>query len=409
MNERLIIQNFAGLNVDIELGRINIFIGPQASGKSVCAKLLYFFKDVFINILQSAEDGQTISDLKEHLHDYFLRLFDITTIHNNFLITYTIEEESIEVRYLHKKLVVEFSSYYLDIYKQCKLIVSSDIGFSVPFTDRLEKELVARAEIDLHPFAGAWQLFIPASRAIFSVLENYNTVKIPSFLEDPLFSQFERLYRSIQRNKLRQLIPVERPIQNLVKKVLKATLIGDEKAYFLQQANGQVVKIQQSSSGQQEILPLLLLLEYLSSEKSPNLKSVVYIEEPETHLFSESQRILAHLLAQVYQQRGLPIQYIITTHSPYLLASFNNLVYAHQLAQTLRDQPAELQQLYQVVPLSQQLPLADFRVYGFEKGSAHSLINIESGLLSADLLDSASDVTADQFTALMALDPATHP
>ena len=42
-------------------------------------------------------------------------------------------------------------------------------------------------------------------------------------------------------------------------------------------------------------------------------------------------------------------------------------------------------------------------------GTVKPLIDEESGLLTADLLDSASDVTADQFGALMALDPAIHP
>ena len=117
---------------------------------------------------------------------------------------------------------------------------------------------------------------------------------------------------------------------------------------------------------------------------------------------------MAQLMASVYHESIFSLQYVITTHSPYLLASFNNLVYAQQLAETLRDQPDKLKALYQVVPENQQLALANMRVYGFENDTAHSLIDEESGLLSADLLDSASDVTADQFGDLMALDPATQ-
>ncbi len=49
MAERLIIRNFAGIDeIDIELGRINIFIGAQASGKSICVKCLYFSKAVSV-------------------------------------------------------------------------------------------------------------------------------------------------------------------------------------------------------------------------------------------------------------------------------------------------------------------------------------------------------------------------
>lgn len=39
-HERLIIDNFAGIkHLEIELKKINILIGPQGTGKSVCAKL----------------------------------------------------------------------------------------------------------------------------------------------------------------------------------------------------------------------------------------------------------------------------------------------------------------------------------------------------------------------------------
>ncbi len=45
--EKLLIHNFAGLKeVTIEVSPITGFIGPQASGKSVIAKLLYFFREI---------------------------------------------------------------------------------------------------------------------------------------------------------------------------------------------------------------------------------------------------------------------------------------------------------------------------------------------------------------------------
>ena len=156
---------------------------------------------------------------------------------------------------------------------------------------------------------------------------------------------------------------------------------------------------------------MLLLINLVSDDdETPDQgPHTVYVEEPEAHLFPESQRAMAQLMTSVYQESVFSLQYVITTHSPYLLASFNNLVYAHQLAETLRDQPATLKALYKIVPKNQQLALADVRVYGFENGRVKSLIDEELGLLSADLLDSASDVTGEQFGALMALDPATQP
>lgn len=44
--ETLHIQNFAGItDATLTLSRMNVFIGPQASGKSVCAKLLFYFRE----------------------------------------------------------------------------------------------------------------------------------------------------------------------------------------------------------------------------------------------------------------------------------------------------------------------------------------------------------------------------
>ena len=58
MTERLIIQNFAGIqHIDIEIKKFNILIGPQAIGKSVCAKLLFYFKNFTSEIINAV--GET--------------------------------------------------------------------------------------------------------------------------------------------------------------------------------------------------------------------------------------------------------------------------------------------------------------------------------------------------------------
>jgi predicted ATPase len=46
--ERLTIKNFGKLkNIVIDFNRINIFIGEQATGKSLIAKVLFFCKSFF--------------------------------------------------------------------------------------------------------------------------------------------------------------------------------------------------------------------------------------------------------------------------------------------------------------------------------------------------------------------------
>jgi len=53
VTEKIYIDGFAGLNnFEKDLNRINVLIGPKASGKSVVAKLFYFFNDVVLNFTQ---------------------------------------------------------------------------------------------------------------------------------------------------------------------------------------------------------------------------------------------------------------------------------------------------------------------------------------------------------------------
>jgi predicted ATPase len=63
MNEKITIKNFGGLDeVKIPLNSINIFIGKQAFGKSVSAKLIYFlrtyFEDIFLRTLDRQRKNQ---------------------------------------------------------------------------------------------------------------------------------------------------------------------------------------------------------------------------------------------------------------------------------------------------------------------------------------------------------------
>ena len=47
MKEKIYIENFLGIKkIDLKLNKINILIGQQSIGKSVCSKLLFFFKSL---------------------------------------------------------------------------------------------------------------------------------------------------------------------------------------------------------------------------------------------------------------------------------------------------------------------------------------------------------------------------
>lgn len=99
VTERLIVKNFAGIKeLEIEVKRINILIGPQASGKSVCAKLLFYFKNFVWEILSVVENEQSKRDLDSNYSKTFEKYFPPESWgEDNFYIKYEIADVSIEI------------------------------------------------------------------------------------------------------------------------------------------------------------------------------------------------------------------------------------------------------------------------------------------------------------------------
>ena len=429
MTERLIIRNFAGLEeVDIELGRINIFIGPQASGKSVCAKCLYWFKSFLPDFLFSASKGNDWKSFEKIFLNRFKEYFPgIWQTDELLFLRYEVEGRFIELTNTDSKLHLRYD----DLFRRATYDIIGGIAalkekyaqpeikwrtlssqFELSYEENI---LLDKIKGPLHEEVGDMldtkQLFILAGRSFFAALKGaFLSFLANSPVIDPFLRSFISNYELQRRYQPKADIPRIQALWKLAQHILKGNLIIEGEDDFIVAENGRKVKLANASSGQQEAFALVLvLINLVSNEDTPDQGPyTVYVEEPEAHLFPESQRAMAQLMANVYHESVFSLQYVITTHSPYLLASFNNLIYAHQLAQTLHDQPAKLKALYKVVPKNQQLALADVRVYGFENGTVKPLIDTETGLLSADLLDSASDVTADQFGTLMALDPAIH-
>ena len=98
------------------------------------------------------------------------------------------------------------------------------------------------------------------------------------------------------------------------------------------------VKINFASSGQQESVWILNVIFYYILH---NKKTYFIIEEPESHLFPNAQKLIAEFIAMAQNngQNGV----FITTHSPYILGTINNLLYANKIASFVNR--SELQQI----------------------------------------------------------------
>ena len=123
--------------------------------------------------------------------------------------------------------------------------------------------------------------------------------------------------------------PVDRELlnllQNLMDRILQGKYVyeyGEERFKIDEQ---RYLKINYTSSGQQEIVCVLNILFYYALNRK---KTFMILEEPESHLYPESQNYVVRALALFYRLKN---KLLVTTHSPYILGAFNNSIFASEL------------------------------------------------------------------------------
>jgi len=92
--EKLIIRNFAGIDkLEIDINSINVIVGPQASGKSITAKLLFYCKSFFAHLRQGIADNKSKADIdKAHLNKFIEYFPKHTWTDKEFSIKYRIND-----------------------------------------------------------------------------------------------------------------------------------------------------------------------------------------------------------------------------------------------------------------------------------------------------------------------------
>ena len=428
MAEKLIIKNFAGIKeLEIEIKRINILIGPQASGKSVCAKLLFYFKNFVWEILSVVENEQTKRNLDSSYSKKFEEYFPTDSWGNyDFFIKYEISNVFIEISRKQDskgKISLSYSDFFKKELTGLRSLLrkakdkSSDKSANYERIDRLyltrqvlRDNLIDSLIMSLCKEAAFNQLFIPAGRSFFANLQS----NIFSFLSsnnalDPFLRAFGSTYESIKNARLRfrnrseekDVREMQDEISRLIEKSLCGKHVHEKGKDFLEVADGRRISVANSSSGQQETLPLTIMLAALPFLVAPRSGQTVYIEEPEAHLFPSAQRNVIELIATVFNYRKEKLQFFITTHSPYVLTALNNLLQAGLLYE--ESSQDVLHQLEKIVPRYKALTTSDLSAYVLANGKCSSIICSDTGLIDAKIIDSVSDELAIEFDKLLSL------
>lgn len=158
--------------------------------------------------------------------------------------------------------------------------------------------------------------------------------------------------------------------------------------------NGKYVKINFSSSGQQECVWILNLLFYYLLQQNQTL---FIIEEPESHLFPESQKYITELIALVSNCKH---SVVLTTHSPYVLGTLNNLLYAYSLSEQCQEKVND------VIPVSTWLNDQNFDAWFVKNGTIENCMDTEIHMIQNERIDEISKVINEEFDKLLELQDA---
>lgn len=347
---------------EMEVRKINLFIGEQATGKSTISKAIFFFrtiKDILVEYLYNISlDGKKKIDdtfpktTRRVVKDYFVDIFGYSwNLPETLELRYVYKadywtEITLQKRKGKKYLSIDFSpafikdmrSYEKEAYDFYLSGIESSTNFTFVTTERLRmhQELFRKISQLLNDDMQCY--YIPAGRSLMTLMTNqktkldYNTMdlinrKFMQFIEsiqskfDMGISQAYKYYPAAERK-----FDVGKVVDSLISGLQGDYLYAPGKEFIQLKNSNEKIPINFTSSGQQEVLWLLNQLYILMLRDE---KAFIVIEEPEAHLYPTLQKQVIEFIVQFANVTGSSV--IITTHSPYILTCLNNLLYAGKL------------------------------------------------------------------------------
>lgn len=428
--QKIEIKNFGPIKeLNLDVKDFILLIGPQASGKSTIAKTIFFFKslnDDLVKYVMSALDkddySKPIGSFAKLVRRKFIEYFGLSLHLDNIYLKYYYSDNvwiSITLEKRHSYITPNFSSSFELKIKQLiedAEVLSNSIKLNNPLlltskdllqTENQKRDFIAKISKDCNVLFGDERelLFIPAGRSLLATLADQLQFIEPKKLDflmrtfvtrinllKPIFNQ--SLTDIIKARRLLTLSEIDmvrtKLAEEIIQKILKGKYQFDkdgEKIYI--DNTDKFVKLNFASSGQQESLWILLLLFIIILEQQ---NVFVVIEEPEAHLFPEAQKEISALIALLSNMKQS--QVIITTHSPYILASINNLILAHKVG---KKHPEK------VTPkIDKNLWINRDKIFAamVQSGIVTEIIDPEFEIIQQEHIDSVSGIINNEFDYL---------
>lgn len=379
----------------IDLGRFNIFIGKQSTGKSTLMKILCFCQWVEKRIMTGADKDIVYN--YTHYARFLKELKQFHRLNDSFFTSRS------EIHYSGECVSID----YMGSSKNVRITRSSD------FENKRHNSKLC---------------FIPSERNLVSAIKNVDRA-YRSNDNDVLFNHI------FEWSEAKEHTSENNPAD--------LNIVGEMEYYYDVATSSDTIRLKDkrvkfapfyASSGVQSVLPIIVMVNYYTKDIFQNLMDVnrinvsevfrrlrensdddditrllnrlpklynyqntkLYIEEPEQNLFPESQKLLIEYIVRrinqttEYTKNGMQSSVVLTTHSPYVITALNTLIKANQASQIDAVKTAS------IISKDAMISYKDVRAYYIrENGMLSDILDEELQMISGIELDHASDIVEE--------------
>jgi len=323
---------------------INIFIGENGSGKSQILKLLYSVLDT--NNTVAIEKEETDYEKQRAFASSLTDIFKADKLGN--LVNKSKKESSIDI---------ELTAY--------------DISFK--FGTNAKKE-TGKGSIPLpKTFVEKKSVFIPV-KEVLSFFEGFRIMYEKKYLN------FDKCYYNLCKALEEPLSKQSNNNLNVIEKledILNGKIKIIDGKFYLTTNNNETFEISLVAEGLRKIG----LLSYLLSNEALDNNSILFWDEPEANM---NPKLIKDMVKFLVMLANHGMQIFISTHSPYIIETFNN----HLKKNKIKNLNYDDKDIENIEPLNPK----EISAYLLENNSYISILNKQLGLLDDKFLESFNNI-----------------